>query len=317
MRPLTGPLTDAELLRELEPATASALARHLAVAPEWFPHELVPWSRGRDFDGAAGEPWAPEQSAVAPPVRAALELNLLTEDNLPSYHLALMTSFAGDGAWGEWIRRWTAEEGRHAAAIRDYLLVSRAVDPVALERDRMVAVSRGWTATTAGPLDALAYGALQELATRVAHRNTGRLSGDPVAERLLARVAADENLHMVLYRDVMAAALELAPEQAVPAIERELRAFRMPGAAVPGFARRSVQIADAGVYDVRIHRAEVVAPLLRHWRALSLPLRTADAQLAQAGIAGHLDELELMAARYERRRDARLATAPEAPSPGA
>jgi Fatty acid desaturase len=29
-------------------------------------------------------------------------------------------SFGTDGAWGTWIGRWTAEEGRHGIAIRDY-----------------------------------------------------------------------------------------------------------------------------------------------------------------------------------------------------
>src|SRR4051794_14790740 len=74
----TGGLTADELLRALEPAAAAALDRHLAVAPEWFPHEHVPWGRGRDYAGPGGEPWAPEQSSLDPAVRAAFELNLLT-----------------------------------------------------------------------------------------------------------------------------------------------------------------------------------------------------------------------------------------------
>ena len=36
-----------------------------AMAKEWFPHEYVPWSDGRDFDGLlGGEPWSPEQSKI-------------------------------------------------------------------------------------------------------------------------------------------------------------------------------------------------------------------------------------------------------------
>ena len=49
-------------------------------------------------------------------------------------------------------------------------------------------------------LDALSYVTFQELATRVSHRNTGRACAEPVADELLKRVAADENLHMILYR---------------------------------------------------------------------------------------------------------------------
>ena len=50
--------------------------------------------------------------------------------------------------------------------------------------------------------------AFQELATRIAHRNTGRYSNDPVADRIMVRIAADENLHMVFYRDMLKAALK-------------------------------------------------------------------------------------------------------------
>ena len=39
---------------ELEPVVGSLLERHLATSKEWFPHELVPWSRGRDFVAGRG-----------------------------------------------------------------------------------------------------------------------------------------------------------------------------------------------------------------------------------------------------------------------
>jgi acyl-[acyl-carrier-protein] desaturase len=295
-------LADPELVRELEPAAAAGLERHLAAAKEWLPHEYVPWSRGRDFTGEGGERWAPEQSRLSEAARAAFELNLLTEDNLPSYHHELAVRFGEDGPWGTWIRRWTAEEARHSTSIRDYLVVSRAVDPAALERDRMSAMQAGWTAEGKGVLRSLVYTTLQELATRIAHRNTGRAAGDPVAERLLARVAADENLHMVFYRDLVGAALAFAPDQTIAAIACEVGAFRMPGAGVPGFFRRSVRIAEEGIYDVRLHRDQVVAPLLRHWRALEVRVMSDVAQRAQHDLATHLERLEQMAKRYEERR---------------
>ena len=34
----------------------------------------------------------------------------------------------GDGAWINWVNRWTAEEGRHAIVLRDYLVVTRNID---------------------------------------------------------------------------------------------------------------------------------------------------------------------------------------------
>ena len=112
---------DKVLLAELTPVAEALLERHLAQAKEWFPHEIVPWTRGRDFD--PGVAWTEDDSAVElpPEVRSALFVNLLTEDNLPYYFRTIERIFGRDGVWGEWNRRWTAEEGRHAIAIRDYL----------------------------------------------------------------------------------------------------------------------------------------------------------------------------------------------------
>lgn len=295
-------LTDLELLEALEPTVASNLDRHLRAVEDWMPHEWVPWSRGRDFAGEQGVPWSPEQSTLSEAARAAFMVNLLTEDNLPSYHHELMLRYGRDGAWQSWVHRWTAEEARHAMSIRDYLLLSRAVDPAALERERMATLEAGWSADSKDVLHSLVYVALQELATRVAHRNTGRVAQDPVADRLLARIATDENLHMVFYRDLITAALALAPDQTVSAIASETVAFKMPGTGVPGFLQRSVQIADAGIYDVRLHRDEVLTPLLRHWQALTVPVTSETARLAQATLAQHLDALDQMARRYEERR---------------
>ena len=145
MAAASGPKTTAELLKELEPVVAGELDRHLSTAKEWFPHQYVPWDLGRTFDGPLeGEPWSPEDSEVSPAAREALVVNLLTEDNLPGYHREISTIFGRDGAWGTWVDRWTAEENRHSIVIRDYLTVTRAVDPVALERARMAHMQRGY-----------------------------------------------------------------------------------------------------------------------------------------------------------------------------
>ena len=142
-------------LAELEPVAGRLLERHLATTKEWFPHELVPYSRGRDFE--PGEQWREDDSFMPldDAVRSALFVNLLTEDNLPYYFRDIDGLFGRDGSWGDWARRWTAEEGRHSIVIRDYLTVSRAIDPVALERGRMVQVSNGRGAGADQPVQRL------------------------------------------------------------------------------------------------------------------------------------------------------------------
>src|SRR5262245_34826363 len=165
-------MPSAALLAELEPAVARLLERHMAQAKEWFPHQLVPYSQGRDFD--AGYEWSPEETTVPDTVRSALFVNLLTEDNLPYYFRAIEATFGRHDAWGEWNRRWTAEEGRHSIVIRDYLTVTRAVDPVALERARMAQVSTGQVPEPELPHDVVVSVALQTLASRLAHPKSGQ-----------------------------------------------------------------------------------------------------------------------------------------------
>jgi acyl-[acyl-carrier-protein] desaturase len=303
------PKTTTELLTELEPVVAVELDRHLATAKEWFPHEYVPWSQGRDFDGPfGGEPWSPEDSMVSPASREALIVNLLTEDNLPGYHREISTIFGRDGAWGTWVDRWTAEENRHGIVIRDYLTVTRAVDPVALERARMTHMQGGYEADHGDKmLHGLAYVSFQELATRVSHRNTGKASGDPACERLLARVAADENLHMLFYRNLLASAFELAPGETMRAITDVVKGFQMPGHTIDGFLRKSVAIANAGIYDLRVHLDDVVSPVLRQWGIFEMEGLDAEGEKAREELSDFLAELDTAATRFVDRRAERQA----------
>jgi acyl-[acyl-carrier-protein] desaturase len=302
---MTKPLTQTQMLVELEQVVEENLNRHLEVAKEWFPHEYVPWSDGRNFDGPLdGDPWSPEDSPMSDVARSALVVNLLTEDNLPSYHHEIAILFGRDAAWGDWVHRWTAEEGRHGIAIRDYLLTSRAVDPVQLERLRMDHMSTGYESAHSEDLvRSLAYVSFQELATRVSHRNTGRLTDDPVADALLGRVAADENLHMIFYRNLLGAALELSPNQAMRAITDVVTTFAMPGTDIAGFQRKAVEMAIAGVYDLRQHRDEVVAPVLRFWKVFEIEGLDAEGEQARTELAEFMDSLEAQAQRFEEKRD--------------
>jgi acyl-[acyl-carrier-protein] desaturase len=287
------------LLLDLEPEAGRLLDRHLAVAQEWFPHDFIPYRLGRDFDS---EPWTPDQPRLTGVAQTAFEVGLLTEDNLPSYHRLIHGMFgSGDGAWLTWVGRWTAEEGRHAIVLRDYLTVTRNIDPVLLERGRMSQLQQGYDHDAPDTLRGLAYVTFQELATRISHRNTGRYSEDPVADRIMVRIATDENLHMVFYRDILAAALQLQPSAAVRAIVDEVLAFEMPGAGIRGFVRKAAQIAKAGIYDLRIHRDEVLLPVLRHWRIFELEGLDAAAEEARRRLAAHLDTLDAAARRFEER----------------
>jgi acyl-[acyl-carrier-protein] desaturase len=289
------------LVAELEPTVEKLLARHLTNAKEWFPHELVPWSRGRDFE--AGESWDPDEAPIPDAVRSALVVDLLTEDNLPYYFETIFHMFSNDGAWGEWARRWTAEEGRHSIVIRDYLSVTRAVDLIDLERGRMSQMSTGEVPRPGSPMDGLVYVTLQELATRISHRNTGRLLEDRTGYEIMARVAGDENLHHVFYRDAATAALELDPSEAVLAMERQVCGFAMPGTGIPEFNRHSKAIAQAGIYDFTIHHDQILEPIvLGHWNLAGIEGLSPEAEVSRERTIKYIGRVKKAGERMNARR---------------
>ncbi|MGW5869011.1 acyl-ACP desaturase [Streptomyces sp. NPDC055239] len=289
---------DLAILADLAPVVETNLNRHLGTATDWMPHQYVPWNQGRDFDGPlGGEAWAPEQSQLSRPTRSALVLGLLTEDNLPSYFRQLCERLGDTGPWGEWIHRWTAEEGRHAIVMRDYLHTTRAVDPVTLEHARMDHLATGYQFDNDSVLHTIVYTTLQEWSTRVGHRNAGTASGDPVCEQLMARVALDENLHMIFYRNLLEAALDRYPDATMTAIADNLAGFRLPGHAMDAFAAMTKDVVSAGIYTARIHHDAVVAPFLRHLAVLERTGLGPEGQQAQERAARYLNGLDVMTRR--------------------
>jgi acyl-[acyl-carrier-protein] desaturase len=304
---MSGQLTDLQLLHELEPLVETYLNRHLSMHKPWNPHDYIPWSDGSNFRALGGQEWEPGQSKLSDVAQVAMVQNLVTEDNLPSYHREIAMNMGMDGAWGQWVNRWTAEENRHGIALRDYLMVTRAVDPVELERLRIEVVTRGFSPgqNTQGDsfaesvTDSVIYVSFQELATRISHRNTGKACNDPLADQLLAKISADENLHMIFYRDITAAAFDLAPNQAMRSLHMVLRNFRMPGFSVPEFRRKAVIIAVGGVYDIGIHLNEVVLPVLKKWRIFEREDFTGQAAWMRDDLGTLMDELEAESAKFE------------------
>ncbi|HUL98955.1 MAG TPA: acyl-ACP desaturase [Mycobacterium sp.] len=311
---LTEDLTDLHLLHELEPVVEQYVNRHISMFKEWNAHDYIPWSDGKNYYALGGQDWDPEESKLSEVAQVAMVQNLLTEDNLPSYHREIAMNFGMDGAWGAWVNRWTAEENRHGIALRDYLVVTRAVDPVELEKLRLEQMTRGFSPgqNQQGDLfadslfDSVIYVTFQELATRISHRNTGKACDEKVADQLLARVSADENLHMIFYRDVSEAGLEIAPNQAMKSLHRVLRNFKMPGYTVPEFRRKAVIIAVGGVYDPRVHLDDVVMPVLKKWRIFEREDFTGEAARMRDDLALLVEELEEACDRFEESKRRRL-----------
>lgn len=252
-----------ELVAAVDDEVERLTAEHRTRREHWYAHEYVPWEQGRNF---RDEPWDESHASLSPEVRTALVLNLLTEDNLPYYHELIASRVPKDSALSRWNHLWTAEEGQHAIALRSYLLTSRNCDPRALEDDRMSTMETGYDLPYQDPAALMAYTSAQELATRVSHRNAGKLADDQTAYEIMGRIATDENHHFMFYRGVTQAMLAASPSTMLEPIYRVFSTFTMPGIGIPGYLRRAVDMAKVGVYNLRIHHDRVIMPLVRDWK---------------------------------------------------
>lgn len=287
-----------ELVKAIEHEVERLTAEHLERRSDWYYHDIVPWERGKSY---RDKPWDPSQVTISENARTSLVLNLLTEDNLPYYHSLIEKHMPKGSAFVRWNRLWTAEEAQHSIAIRSYLLTSRNTDPYQLEDDRKATMINGYQPTYDDPTEIFAYTATQELATRVSHRNAGKITDDPAAYELMKNIAADENHHFIFYKEVMRAMLDRAPQLVLDSIFRVFDNFEMPGVAMPNFLRRSIQVAKAGVYNLRIHHDRVLTPLIKDWGIARLSGLTPHAAEMQEKIMALPDLIMRKAEVFEKR----------------
>jgi len=287
-----------EVMKAIEPQVEGLLADHLEKSRRWYPHEVVPWGEGVDY---IEKPWKEEQNSLRPEVVLALETNLLTEDNLPFYHAQIAAVVDRDSVWGEWNRLWTAEEGGHAAAMRDYLFLMRVMDPVLIEQNRLAYMRQGFQRDFADPLEVFAYTSAQELATRISHLRAGQKADEPIILKILQLISRDENFHYIFYRSVVKEILAIAPELMLPAIVNQFYSFEMPGSNMSGFELRLATIANEGIYGAREHRDLVIMPVINYWKISELTGLSPESQKAQERILKLEKILDRMVERQERK----------------
>ncbi|MEV4923776.1 acyl-ACP desaturase [Streptomyces roseoverticillatus] len=112
-----------------------------------------------------------------------------------------------------------------------------------------------------------------------------------------ARIATDENLHMLFYRQLFADALRAFPDDAMAALADVLCDFRMPGTGIPGFRARAARVAAAGIYNLDVHHEHVVLPLLRALSVTTTPGLGPASRQAQARIGLYEERLKAQATR--------------------
>jgi len=91
------------------------------------------------------------------------------------------------------------------------------------------------------------------------------------------------------------------------AITNEVLTFAMPGAGINGFVRKAAKIADAGIYDLRIHHDDILMPLLRYWKVFERTDLDPEAERSREELAAFVAKLDASARKYDERRAARRA----------
>lgn len=252
------------LTLELEPVVAENLQRHLATEDLWFGHDYVPWEQGENFAFLGGRDWEPSDVTLPKPVTDALEILLINKDNLAGVHRELVDHFILDEQWGRFLGRWTAEEHLHAIVLRNYLVVTREIDPSANEDVRVEHVMKGYRADSYSQIETLAFMALWERAHAVFCRNLEAQIEEPVLKGLMGRIATDEERHEQFFHNLVAHCLTEHRDETVAAIAKRVADFGPVGGDIDAYQDKVAQVAEAGIFDADALRA-VISDRVQAW----------------------------------------------------
>ena len=246
-----------ELTRDLEPVVAENLARHLDTEDLWLAHDYVPFDQGKNFAFLGGHDWDSSEVTLPKPVTDACEILLITKDNLAGYHRELVEHFILEGKWGRWLGRWTAEEHLHAVALREYLVVTREVDPTANEDVRVEHVMKGYHADRFTQVETLVFMAFFERAHAVFCHNLAKQIDEPVLCGLVDRIAKDEDRHEEFFANLVRHCLSYTRDETVAAIACRAAELGVVGGDIDAYQDKVKTVAEAGIFDAAALRTVI------------------------------------------------------------
>jgi acyl-[acyl-carrier-protein] desaturase len=236
------------LVLELEPVVEANWARHLDTEDIWFAHDYVPFDRGENFAFLGGRDWDPSQATLPKAITDACEILLLLKDNLAGHHRELVDHFILEDWWGRWLGRWTAEEHLHAITLREYLVVTREVDPTANEEARVQYVMKGYRGDTYSQVETLVYMAFTERTHAVFCGNLAAQAEEPILAGLADRITRDERRHEEFFANLVAHCLDYSRDETIAAIAARAADLQVVGADIDAYRDKVQNVADAGIF---------------------------------------------------------------------
>ncbi len=256
---------------ELDPVVGENLDRHLATEKIWYAHDFVPFDQGENFAFLGGRDWDPSAVTLPKAITDACEILLITKDNLAGYHRELVEHFILELNWGQWIGRWTAEEHLHAIALREYLVVTREIDPTANEDVRFEHVSdKGYRADRYSQIETLVFMALFEGAHAVYCNNLAAQIEEPVLAGLIAHIARDEERHEEFFANLVARLLTYSRDETIAAIAARAAEIEVIGADIDAYADKVRIVAEAGIFGTDQLR-RVISDRITAWGVADEP----------------------------------------------
>jgi acyl-[acyl-carrier-protein] desaturase len=260
-----------EVLQDLEPKVRELMETHERKRELWYPTDLLGPGPDECPDTHMAQLRA-QAAGIPDPARAALALNLLTEEGLPHFHRLLAVYLGDDSFWRSWNNLWTAEEDRHGQVLHDYARDTRLLDQRKLEEMQFAYLRAGFHPEwDRDPYRVFAYTTVQERATQFSHSETGKIVGEyePRLASILSQVAKEEARHYTFYRTVFEEILKRDPDQALHSASFILPAIDMPGVTMPGFKDLADVIRRSGIYGPRDY-LRIVQEQIRYWKIESL-----------------------------------------------
>ena len=260
-----------EVLQDLEEKVQELMEVHERKRELWFPSDLLGPGPDEDPDAHLLELRA-QAAGIPDHARAALALNLLTEEGLPHFHRILAVYLGDESFWRGWNNLWTAEEDRHGQVLHDYARDTRLLQQRKLEEMQFEYLRAGFhPAWDRDPYRVFAYTTVQERATQFSHSETGKIVAEyePRLGVILSQVAKEEARHYTFYRTVFEEILKRDPDQALHSASFILPAIDMPGVTMPGFKELADVIRRSGIYGPRDY-LRIVQEQIRYWKIESI-----------------------------------------------
>jgi len=154
--------------------------------------------------------------------------------------------------------------------LREYLVVTRDVDPVANEAVRVEHVMKGYRADHFSKIETLVCTALREREDAAFCTRLAAQIDDPALRALIETIATDEERHRDFFDHLVRECMRLEPEETVAAIAARAAELQVVGADIDAYKDKVANVADAGIFDEKLMR-QCISDSIAAWGLTDRP----------------------------------------------